>query len=427
MQAGPQSATHLIWGGVETPVRSHGLVLYAAAVTAQRSTQQTMRVAMFSWETLHSSAVGGVAAHVTELAAALERRGHEVHVFTRPGYGSGSVRRIDGVWYHYCPFNHHPNFIEEIQEMCRSFVWHFFQTEDYGGHFDVVHAHDWLAANALAWIKRGRPDHRGVFTMHSTEYGRCGNHFWDGPCSRIRDHERNGTYCADRVIAVSQALKNELMWMYNLPDWKGSVVYNGVSPGKFNGQVDAGAVKRRYGIGPLEPTVLFCGRLTVQKGPDLLLESVPGLLRHYPSVKVMFAGDGHMRRELEARACRLGVAHATRFLGYRNGGELIDLYKACDVVCLPSRNEPFGITALEGWAAHKPVVASENGGPSEFIWHNVNGLKVYPNANSIGWGLGTLFTNFEWARWMGTNGHRAVESAFTWDIIAQKTEQCYSS
>ena len=99
--------------------------------------------------------------------------------------------------------------------------------------------------------------------------------------------------------------------------------------------------------------------------------------------------------------------------------------KACDVVCLPSRNEPFGITAVEGWAAHKPVVASENGGPSEFIWHNVNGLKVYPNANSNGWGLGTLFTNFEWARWMGTNGHRAVESAFTWDIIAQKTEQCY--
>jgi glycosyltransferase involved in cell wall biosynthesis len=177
----------------------------------------------------------------------------------------------------------------------------------------------------------------------------------------------------------------------------------------------------------LDPTVLFCGRLTVQKGPDLLLEALPGLLRHYPGAKVVFAGDGHMRWELEGRAGRLGVAHATRFLGYRNGGELIELYKACDVVCLPSRNEPFGITALEGWAAHKPVVASENGGPSEFIWHNVNGLKIYPNANSIGWGLGTLFTNFEWARWMGTNGHRAVESAFTWDIIAQKTEQCYKS
>src|SRR5512135_774597 len=83
-----------------------------------------MKIAMFSWETLHSHAVGGIAAHVTELAAALERRGHEVHVFTRPGYGSGGISRIDGVWYHYCAHNLNPNFIDEVQEMCRSFIWH---------------------------------------------------------------------------------------------------------------------------------------------------------------------------------------------------------------------------------------------------------------------------------------------------------------
>ena len=121
------------------------------------------------------------------------------------------------------------------------------------------------------------------------------------------------------------------------------------------------------------------------------------------------------------------MAHATRFLGYHNGGALIDLYKACDAVCLPSRNEPFGISALEGWAAGKPVVASQNGGPSEFIWHNVTGLKIYATPESVGWGLGTLFTNFEWARWMGGNGRRAAETAFNWDTIAEKTEQCYQS
>ncbi len=353
-----------------------------------------MRIAMFSWETLHSQAVGGIAAHVTELAAALQRRGHESHVFTRPGYGSGGAQQIDGVWYHYCPFSLSRVFVEEVQEMCRSFVWHFFQTEDHIGHFDVVHAHDWLASNAMVWIKQGRPDHRAVLTMHSTEYGRSGNAFWNGPSERIRDHERHGTYCADRVIAVSHALKGELMWLYNLPDWK---------------------------------CWLFGGRLCLQKAPDLLLEAVPGLLRHYPRAKFVFAGDGHMRGVLENRACQLGVSHATRFLGYRNGGELIDLYKACDAVCLPSRNEPFGITALEGWAAGKPVVASQIGGPNEFIWHNVTGLKIYPQVDSVGWGIGTLFTNFDWARWMGANGRRVAEAAFTWDLIAEKTEQCYRS
>jgi len=134
-----------------------------------------------------------------------------------------------------------------------------------------------------------------------------------------------------------------------------------------------------------------------------------------------------MRGDLERRAHQLGVSHATRFLGHHNGSHLIDLYRASDAVCLPSRNEPFGISALEGWAAGKPVVASQNGGPNEFIWHNITGLKVYPTVDSIGWGLGTLFTNFEWARWMGGNGRHAAETVFSWDTIAEKTERCYCS
>ena len=386
-----------------------------------------MRIAMFSWECLHSNAVGGIAAHVTELAAGLQRRGHEVHVFTRPGYGSGGVCQIDGVWHHFCAHTLNRNLTDEVQEMCRSFVWHFSQTENHIGHFDIVHSHDWMAANAAVWIKQGQPDQRMVLTMHSTEYGRDGNHFRGGGSARIRDHERHGTYCADRVIAVSGALKAELMWMYNLPDWKCWVIFNGVPVHRYDGLIDPAAVKRRYGIGPFDPTVLFCGRLCLQKGPDLLLEAVPGLLRHHAQAKFVFVGDGHMRGELERRSQQLGVSHATRFLGSRNGGELDDLYKACDAVCLPSRNEPFGISALEGWAAGKPIVASQNGGPKEFIWHNVTGLKVYATSDSVGWGIGTLFTNFAWGRWMGGNGRRAAETAFTWDSIAEKTEQCYCS
>ena len=58
-----------------------------------------MRIALLSWESLHSIAVGGVAAHVTELAAALQRAGNEVHVFTRMGSGQRHYEVIDGVHY----------------------------------------------------------------------------------------------------------------------------------------------------------------------------------------------------------------------------------------------------------------------------------------------------------------------------------------
>lgn len=384
-----------------------------------------MRIAMFSWEALHGTAVGGVAAHVTELAAGLQRRGHEVHVFTRPSYGMGGVSKIDGVWYHYCPHQLSSSVVDEVQDMCRSFTHHFLQTEDHIGGFDVVHAHDWLASNAMVWIKQARPLHKAVLTMHSTEYGRCGNNFYNGTSARVRDHERHGTYCADKVIAVSHALKGELNWMYNLPDWKCRVVYNGVNANRFAGDSDQGGIKRRLGIGPLDPTVLFMGRLSTQKGPDLLIESIPGLLRHYGNAKFVVAGEGDMRQALERRVNQLGVGHAVRWFGRLSTGDQVEMFKACDAVCVPSRNEPFGIIVLEAWAAGKPVVASQIGGPGEFVWHNVTGLKIWPNVDSVGWGLGTLFTNWEWARNMGKAGRHAAETVFTWDKIAQDTESCY--
>ncbi len=385
-----------------------------------------MRIALLAWEALHSIAVGGVAAHVTELAAALERKGHEVHVFTRMGGGQPPLERIHGVWYHRCPFELHPNFIDEIQNMCRSFVRHLFATEDYmGAPFDVIHAHDWLASNAMVWAQQGR-SRKGVLTVHSTEYGRCGNHFWGGRCARIREHERHGTYCADRVITVSRALKGELCWMYNCPDWKVHVIYNGVNVHAFDGWLaDPGVIRQGYAIGPLDPLVLFAGRLTAQKGPDLLVEAIPMLLRSYPRAKFVFAGDGDLKGSCERRAGQLGVAPACRFLGYRRGGELQTLYKISDAVCVPSRNEPFGITILEAWSAGKPVVASKNGGPDEFVWHEVTGLKISPHPESVAWGIGTLFANFEWARWMGGNGRAAAESAFSWDAVAERTLRVY--
>ncbi|MEJ2724004.1 MAG: glycosyltransferase family 4 protein [Deltaproteobacteria bacterium] len=384
-----------------------------------------MKIALLSWESLHSIPVGGVGVHVTELAAALERKGHDVHVFTRMGQGQQWYECIEGVHYHRCPFSLNTNFVAEVEDMCRSFVHHVFQTEDYIGPFDVIHAHDWLAANAMIWIKQGR-HRKSVFTIHSTEYGRCGNEFYGGQSEHIRAHERAGTYWCDHLITVSHSLKKEVMWMYEVPEWKISVAFNGVNLHQFDGWIDPKTVRDRYGIGPTDPMVLFVGRMVCQKAPDILVEAIPYVLNYYPGAKFVFAGDGEMKPRVQWRAEQLGIAHATRFLGFKSGWELVDLYKSCDAVCVPSRNEPFGIVVLEAWSAGKPVIATVNGGPSELIWHGVTGLKIYPQPESIGWGVGTLFTNFEWARWMGSNGRVAVEKAYTWDAVADSTLSLYA-
>jgi glycogen synthase len=385
-----------------------------------------MRIALFAWESLHSIPVGGVGVHVTELAAALERRKHEVHVFTRPGPGQPLYNCIDGVHYHRCPFALNSNFVDEINNMCRAFVKACYEVEDYSGRFDIVHAHDWLASNAAVWIKEGR-GRRAVLTMHSTEYGRNGNRFFGGQSARVQDHERHGTYCADRVITVSNQLKSEVQWLYQVPDQKARVIYNGVNASAFDFQIDPGAVKRKYAVGPLDPTVLFVGRLVVQKGPDILVRAMPFILKHYSNVKFVMVGDGHMRNEVIGLAHNLGVAHALRMLGAKQGRDVIELFKACDVVVVPSRNEPFGIVILEAWSAEKPVVSTKRGGPAEFVWHGVNGLHVDDNPDSVAWGLGTLLADHNHCRWMGRNGRAAVDAAFSWDRIAEQTVEVYGS
>jgi len=386
-----------------------------------------MRIALFSWEAVHSICVGGVAFHVTELACALQRKGHEVHVFTRMGHPHHpQYENIHGVHYHRCPFASHPDFVEEIRNMCRAFCDAFFATEDLVGRFDIVHAHDWLAAPAMGWIRQGR-GHKAVFTIHSTEYGRCGNNHYGGNSERIRHLEWWGCYESDAVISVSHTLKGEVQRVYSVPDWKIGVIYNGIDYQQFDGWVEPSAVKRMCGIGPMDPSVLFVGRMVYQKGPDILVNAIPYILHYYPNAKFIFAGDVEMRWQVEEQAVHMGVGHACRFLGHVNGWRLKDLFKAADCVCVPSRNEPFGIVILEAWSAGKPVVATSIGGPSEIVWQEINGLKIDPHPESVAWGIGTLFEDFEDSRWMGRNGRVAAEAVFSWDIIADEVLAVYNS
>jgi glycosyltransferase involved in cell wall biosynthesis len=229
------------------------------------------------------------------------------------------------------------------------------------------------------------------------------------------------------VICVSEALVRESMGLYRFPEDKANCVYNGVRASKYDVRVDRGAVRAAYGIGPEDPVILYVGRMAWQKGPDILLHTIPGMLQYYPEAKFILVGDGDMRAGLEREVEQMGVAYATRFLGHRNGQELISLFKSSDAVCVPSRNEPFGIVILEAWSAYQPVVATRNGGPAEFVRHGFDGLVVDDHSDSVGWGVGTILENLEHGRWMGRNGRSQAESRFSWDVVAAQTEQVYEA
>ena len=343
------------------------------------------------------------------------------------GPGQARYDWINGVHYHRCAFDPHADFVTYIGRMCDAFVARLHEAEAfYGRPFDIVHGHDWLAAFAIERVKRD-PRRPVVLTIHSTEYGRCGNEMREGMSRQIRDIEFRATQLADRVICVSRALADEVEAIYQAPPDKVSVLYNGVDVRRFDTQVDAPSVRARLAIATDEPMVLYVGRLAWQKGPDLLLGSAPLLLDQYPDARYVFVGDGDMRHALERAAMSRQLARTVRFLGQRNGPGLVDLFKSADVVCVPSRNEPFGIVVLEAWGATKPVVVTPNGGPSEFVRDQETGLFVRSDEESIARGLASALEDAENASRIARNGRNEAETRFNWSVVAEGTLRLYES
>jgi glycosyltransferase involved in cell wall biosynthesis len=375
---------------------------------------------MLSWESLYSIKVGGVAPHVSELSEALARRGHEVHIFTRRG-DFESYDKINGVHYQRVDVDSSGDMLAQMDRMSNALYDRFGAVQKLFGRFDVVHGHDWHPVLALTRMKKeyGLPF---ILTMHSTEWGRNGNNFGYGISQEISHREWLGCYEASQVIVTTKRMQDELMWIYSLPPGKIHIIPNGIMLGKMRRGLDAGRVKEKYGIHPLAPMVLFCGRMSVQKGPDLLVEAIPGVLRNRPDVRFVFMGEGGMRAECERRARELGVADACRFLGYTSSSEKEELINACDLMCVPSRNEPFGVVVLEAWDACKPVVATE---AVSIIRNFEDGLLAYAQPESIAWCINRLLSNPTEMKKLAEAGYSRIDTEFSWDRIATRTEEVY--
>jgi glycosyltransferase involved in cell wall biosynthesis len=384
-----------------------------------------LKIAFLSWESLHSIRVGGLAIVATRLAEELAKRGHEVHLFTRAAEGQMEYEYITGVHYHRCKFEPGQNLIQYASSMSKAMVDDVREAAKQGGKFDIIHGHDWHIVDALHELKNeGYPT---VVTYHSTEYGRNGSRFGDWwEYKEISGKEWYGGLVSDRVTTVSNSMKSELSWLYKIQAEKIDVIPNAIDPRKHQMKVDPGKVKEKYGVHPLAPTVMYIGRVDHQKGPDLLMDAVPKVLANRWDVKFIFAGDGAMRGYLEQRAKDTGVAHATRFLGMVPYFQYIELLNACDIVCIPSRNEPFGIVLLEAWATGRPVVATDVGGLGENVENFVNGIKVYTNPDSISWGINYLINNPDDMKKVAEGGKEKVKE-FSWGNAITKLLSTYQT
>lgn len=230
------------------------------------------------------------------------------------------------------------------------------------GTFDVIHAHDWLTIPAALEAKRlsGKPL---VLQIHATEYDRTGMHGGD---ERVHAIERRGVLEADKVIAVSEYLKDIIVSMYGADPNKIEVVHNGIDHN------DECVVDERVeNIHRFKhdgwKVVTYLGRLTIQKGVDYLLEAAQRVLQQNEKTVFVVIGSGDMERQLVDRAAYLGISDRVLFTGFLRGSVLGRVLKMSDVFVMPSVSEPFGIVALEAALAGVPVIVSKQSGAREVL------------------------------------------------------------
>ncbi len=383
-----------------------------------------MRIAMVTWE-YPPRIVGGLAVHCKGLAEGLVRNRHEVNVIT-VGYDLPEYENINGVnVYRVKPISH-PHFL----------TWATFMAEEMEkklgilgvDNYDVIHCHDWMAHFVGANLKHACKMPY-VQSIHSTEIGRCGGLYSDDS-KAIHTIEYLSTYESCQVITVSHSLKEEICSIFNTPEDKVRVVYNGINPWEFDINMSLEErinFRRSIGVQDDEKMILFVGRLTYQKGVEYLIRAMPKILERH-NVKLVIAGSGDMRGYLEDLCYQLGVRHKVIFLGFVSGEMLKKLYKSADVVVIPSVYEPFGIVALEAMAAGTPVVVSSVGGLREIIRHEYNGVWVYPkNPDSIAWGVDRVLSDEEFKNYIVNNAKKDVYEKYSWDNIAKETVEVYKT
>ena len=218
--------------------------------------------------------------------------------------------------------------------------------------FDIVHSHDWLTYRAGIQIKE-KFDKPLFIHVHALETDRVGPHV----NNEIFQLEKKAIETADVVMPVSEYTKKQLRRYYiNYPD-KIVPIHNAVEKEKV----------QRWKHRIPEKIVTFLGRITAQKGPEYLLETISKVVKKYPKVKFVVAGKGDMLAPLISSSAYSGLSRYIVFAGFLKRSEVNALLSTSDVYFMPSVSEPFGLTALEAAHYQVPCVITKQSGVAEVL------------------------------------------------------------
>ena len=307
---------------------------------------------------------------------------------------------------------------------------------------DIVHLHTWYThlGGIMAKLNYGIPM---VLTVHSLEPLRPWKREqlgggYDFSCWV----EKTAMEMADAVIAVSAETKADVLRLFNVPEERVEVIYNGIDLAEYR-KITTTAALEKYGVDPRTPFMLFVGRITRQKGIVHLVNAIKYLDPGFQIVLCAGAPDtpaiaAEMKAAVtEATARRAGVIWIEEMV---NKATVYELYSHAAVFCCPSIYEPFGIINLEAMACETAVVASAVGGIKEVVVHGETGflvpleqMKESPFApvnpdqfsRDLAERINELMADPERRARFGAAGRKRAEERFSWAAIARQVQGLY--
>jgi alpha-maltose-1-phosphate synthase len=308
---------------------------------------------------------------------------------------------------------------------------------------DVVHCHTWYThlAGCLAKQLYGAPL---ILTTHSLEPHRPWKAEQLGTAYAASTWiERTAYENADGVIAVSEAMKQDVQLLYGVPEAKVRVIHNGIDLAEYRPTPNVDTLLE-HDIEPDVPFILFVGRITRQKGIVHLVNAI----RHFNAGAqvVLCAGapdTPEIAREMTAAVERARADSDHRIIWIQEmlpKEKTINLYTHAAIFVCPSVYEPFGIINLEAMACGTPVVASAVGGIPEVVVHGETGLLVAPEAISatdveprdptqfsrdLAAAVNVLLGDAGLRESMAGKARTRVEQHFSWQSIARQTSDFY--
>ena len=234
---------------------------------------------------------------------------------------------------------------------------------------------------------------------------------------------------AQHIIAVSEAVREAYMEHHWVQERKTSVIYSGIDTDAWSEPDDPSSIRHlreELGLKDRYPVLLNVARLTRFKGQKYLIKMMPSLLEDFPQAKLLIAGDGSLRGELEEEIKQRGLGGHVQLLGQRD--DVAVLLHASDIFVFPSESEGLGVALLEAMAAGKPVVATRMGPFLEVVEDGQNGILVKTGcAEPIASAVARIASDRDTLSKMGAASQHIARSRFDLQQSVNRLENVYQS